>query len=206
MDLDQLKNNWNQHNDLLQKNLELNEKLLTEMKLNKAKGAIQKPYIAELSALILLTFGAILWATKIPSLAKSNIYLGMGIVVLLGLVGGALTAWTKIKAMKKIDFFKSDILSIQENLIHFKKTVKKMVYLEIILVASLLASFPAIFKVLKGKELFDLNNPLPIYIYLGIVIPIVAPLVIWLIPKLYYQQIKDADERLKEIKDFKEEN
>lgn len=37
-----------------------------------------------------------------------------------------------------------------------------MVYFEIGLVASLLASFPAIFKVLKGKDLFDLNTPLAV--------------------------------------------
>lgn len=206
MDLDKLKNNWNQHNELLQKNLQVNEKLLTEMKLDKAKGAIQKPYIAELSALIFLSTASFLWAQQIPSLAYNQIYFVMGILVFLGLVGGALTAWTKIKAMKKIDFINCDILSIQENLIHFKKTVKKMVYFEIGLVASLLASFPVIFKVLKGKDLFDLNNPIPVYVYLGIVILLVAPIAIWLIPKLYYQKINDANERLKEIQNFKEEN
>lgn len=205
MELDQLKANWSQHNTLLEKNIALNEELLKNMQLDKAKSALQKPYVAEVLALFILSFTAILWATQIPSLAYNNLYLGMGILVLIVLISSAFIAWTKIKAAQKINFYKSDIITIQEGLVNFKTTVQKMVYFEVLLVTTLLMCLPAIFKVLKGKDLFELAHPTPVYIYLGITIFLITPLALWLIPKVYYKQIKNAEEMLKEIDEFKKE-
>ena len=205
MELDQLQANWNRHNTLLEKNIALNEELLKNMKLDKAKSEIQKLYVAEMAALVVLAFAAVLWVTQIPSIAQNSLYLTMAILVNFALIGGTLVAWTKIKSSKKIDFYRSDILTLQEGLALFKKTVQRMVYFEILLVTTLFVCSPVILKVLKRKDLFELENPTPAYIYLGIAFLIITPLALWLIPKQYYKQVENANQRLKEIEDFKKE-
>lgn len=201
MELSDFQKDWNQHNELLKANLELNEELLKSMKLEKAKKALSLPYTAEIAAITIASVAGIFIAIQLVGFKNNIMILFSGISFLSAIAAIILIAKSKISAIKRIDFYGKSIVQTQLDLSMLKQTVLNLKKYELLMASFILIGIPSLWKMVHGTDILTVN---PMYLTIrAILLVAIVPILSWIVyNRVYLSPIIDAKKQLKELEDF----
>jgi len=204
MELDELKQLWSQYDKKLNENLKFNEKLLKKMNLNKAKQELQRPFIYELIAIVII-FLTIVFVTGFSIRLIKEIQFsltGFG-SVLLGIIY-LIFSIMKANRFVKIDYYNSSIVKLQKDLLLLKTFILRLKKIEGIMLPFLIVLIlPILFKAIHNINIFE--NIVPFIIKVCIILGISYPVGFWINKNLYDRKLRDAEMFLKEINNFEKE-
>ncbi|MEL6252137.1 MAG: hypothetical protein AAFR87_09015 [Bacteroidota bacterium] len=115
MDLEKMENLWAQHNKKLEQNLKLNEAMLREAKLEKAKKELQAPYFSELISSILTAFFVIYLLLLSVSLIEEIKFSLPGIIAAACASMLIYFAIVRMRKMKQLDERGTSVLELQKH-------------------------------------------------------------------------------------------
>ena len=204
MELDELKALWLQYDKKLNKNLKFNEVLLRKINLNKAKQELQKPFTYELITVVVI-FITIVFVTafsirlihEIQFCLPGFVCLPLGITYLIFSI-------MKANRFTKIDYYNSNIVKLQKDLLLLKTFILRLRKIEGILLPFLIITIlPILFKAVHNINIYKTMGHFVIKVC--IILGISYPVGMWINRNLYDKKIKDAEILLKEIDNFEKE-
>lgn len=204
MELDELKTAWTQYNVNLEKNLKLNEEILREIKLGKAKSEMKTPINSELFNAITVFF---LLAFLIPTLHKyvigSTLFVA-DIIAILVLISSLIVSIINVKKFLNVKFYDTPVIELQKQVFKLRRYYK-LYYIYTLPLAFILffSLAPIAVDVVKNVNLLD---HLKFYLPTLIFALIVGILMSYLIYKYWYdKKFQNAENFLKEIEEFEKE-
>ena len=205
MELDDLKNNWAEYDKKLSTNLKLNEELLQKMNLNSSRREMQKLLIYEFASILMLI-------TLILYVLPNSLYyinqLRYSIPGFIG-IGVALIYFAfsiiRIKYLLNIDYYGSAVVKVQKRILSLKrKTLGFRKYELILMPLLLLPILPILFKAVHNIDIYQ-NIKLIIF-EIVVILGLAYPLLFWVNRSLYDKKFKNAENLLKELEKFEDEN
>ncbi len=204
MELDELKIAWSKYDEKLNKNLILNERLLKNMNMEKAKKEMQNPLVIEILEIVVsFIVVAFLIASSIRLIEEIRFSLTGFIAAMFGLIH-LIFAIITVNRFLKIDYYNSNIIKLQKEISQLKTLILRLRKVELTMVPIFFITlFPILFKTIKNKDVFE--NPLKYGIKIFIGLGICYSIILWANKHFYYNKIKHAEMFLEEIEDFEKE-
>jgi hypothetical protein len=203
MELDEMKNMWQQYDKVLQQNKMLNERIIDGMLKDKSKNAINKMLQWEwanlITAALLLVIFFAMWAKKGTGGILVSYFVTIGIMAFA--VG---YCWYKIQLLGSIDPGGQAVTEAGKKIEQFRLIMaKERLYSLIPLPGILLAVYAIITYWVTGSNVFDNISAYMFQIILASVATLVGALVIY--RKIYFDGIKQIKQNLEEIERFKQD-
>jgi hypothetical protein len=201
MELDEFKQLWSQYDRKLSENLNLNEKLLNKINLDKAKQELQKPFIYEIISIVVIFLTIVFVSGFSIGLLKDLQFslTGLG-SVLVGIIY-LIFSICKANRFAKIEYYNSSIVKLQKDLLLLKTFIFRLRKIEIILLPFLIVLIlPVLYKAIYSINVFE--NLAPYLIKVCIILAISYPVGFWINKNLYDKKLKDAEFFLNEINNF----
>ncbi len=204
MELDELKIAWSKYDEKLNKSLILNERLLKNMNMEKARKEMKNPLVIEiLGIVVLFIIVAFLIASSIRLIEEIQFSLTGFIAAIFGLIYLIFTIIT-VNRFLKIDYYNSNIIKLQKEISQIKKFLLRLRKVELIMAPFFFITlFPILFKTIKNKDVFE--NPLKYGIEIIIGLGIGYSIILWVNKHFYDNKIKNTKIFLEEIEDFEKE-
>ncbi len=204
MELDEMKQLWQQHDKLLQQNKLLNEKLVTNMLQDKAKPAIGRMLGFEYTSVVVCALLLIFWSLQYYTLSMGTLLAVSYIVSLLFIVFGLAFGLYKINLLGKIDLAADSVSATAQKTTSFRRLISKERLYSFILSPLIIASVLVVIAQWVNHhnviDMLDLYLPRIIIAYALLFIGI---LIVY--KKVYFDSIKQINANLEEIKKFREE-
>lgn len=210
MELDQLKRSWEQYDQKLAENLNLNRELLRRSNLDRSRREMNTPLnwlwfnVLCVIPLVLLSLRWTLVYSRDPLL------LICGIVFTVFMLMSFLYGLKELALLRKIDYYRVPVVELQKQLLAFAtfyhKVKKFELYtLPIVLASGLIFIFKVFYKIGYLKiDMID-RHPKMVIIDLLVILPITYFLLIWIYRNLYEKKIKAARQFLAELEEFERE-
>ena len=204
MELVELKKVWLEYDQKLNKNLILNERLLKNMNLEKARQEMQKPLVLEiLNIIVSFILVAFLTASSIRVIEEVQFSLTGFIAAMFGLIY-LIFAIITVNRFLKIDYYNSNIIKLQKEISQLKTFILRLRKVELIMTPFFFITlFPILFKTIKNKDVFE--NPLKYGIEIVIGLGIGYSIILWVNKHFYDNKIKNTEMFLTEIENFEKE-
>ena len=133
MELVELKKVWLEYDQKLNKNLILNERLLKNMNLEKARQEMQKPLVLEiLNIIVSFILVAFLTASSIRVIEEVQFSLTGFIAAMFGLIY-LIFAIITVNRFLKIDYYNSNIIKLQKEISQLKTFILRLRKVELIM-------------------------------------------------------------------------
>ena len=204
MDLDDFKAQWEAYDKKLNKQLELNEKLLRNMNLDRSKTELQKLLNYEGINAILYLFLIIYTTYAIVSNWGEPLFYLPAILSTIIVFISMILAVKKYNQGSQIDYYNSPILTVQKEFTAFKATILRFRKIEFILIPFLvLFLIPILAKSIHGTNIYDFITDFTIRYF--VILICIAPLVLWTNRHLYDKKLKHSEQFLNDIQHFEQE-
>lgn len=202
MDIDSLKAAWQQHDQMLSANLQLNETLLRKANLKASRKELNKPLVVEILDVVCVILLIPLFGWLTFRLKADMVYLSAGLLLLLSLIVLLVVCLKTMAAFYKMDYFGSSVIQIQEQLARLRVRVLVKRKFELFFLPLLV--LPALLILLKVIQNIDVHDRPAFILVSGIIAMILSYVGVILGYKyLYEKKIKDVTHLLKEIRDYK---
>lgn len=204
MDMTNLKEVWRQYDNKLSKSIALNEMVLRKANLNTSRKEMAKPLKYELwstSFFLILIFLTIYWIIKYQD---NRPLLFCGIILLFALFYNTVLSFKKLKLFYSIDYYNTDILSLQTKILSVKKSVLKYRKAELILLPiTFITSMVLFTKQIHHMDVWIYKSSLLPLMTIGLIISFLGT---FLVNKFIYdKKIKKTEGLLQELKNYQTE-
>lgn len=201
MDLDDLKKEWVKHSQQLENNLNLNEKLLKTMRLDKSQQQLQSIYKYEVFGLLayalIIVFALVF---SVQNMAEMNFLLMGVLAAIFSLVYIGLGIY-KIRSYHQIDFSEDAIVNVQKSYNQFKVKLFKSRKWELIIMPFFV--FITLAAGLKMAYNHDVFSNLPdLFLRIAIIVVIGGPIIYWSYKYFYDDKLKIAEQALSKLDEF----
>lgn len=204
MELEELKQAWNQYDKKLEENLKFNEMLLKKMNLEKSKKELNVPYIYEIVGVIIISV-LIIYMFSIALQLKDEMkyFLPSIISIAIGIYALLMTI-KKIRLFSALNFFDDSVIQLQKKLLKIKTEIIKARKYEYSFIPFLIITLlPPLFKVIHN---IDIYSDIKLFILRIVIATVIgAPLAIWINRNLYDKKLNAAETYLREIEEFEKE-
>jgi len=205
MELEELKNTWEQYDKKISENLRTNKELLKKINLDRAKSTMDTPKKYEYFSLLT---NVVFFLYILSSTIKYSDNLGLllsGILTMIWLVVMISLTIGKLKNLTNIDFYSQSIIEIQRYLAAFSKRYLNYKKIELFTMPIfVIVVAPILGKALKGFNLFTIPLQYAIAVGLGLIIG--YPVVLWIYKHWYENKLKNANDFLNELLDYEKDN
>ncbi len=204
MELNDLKNSWENYDRKLKQNLRVDEEKLRVANLDKSKDEMEYPYISELVELIggfLVTSFIIVLSLRVSD--KPEYSLPALLTIIIGIIYMGFS-FQKFKLLKRVNYFSSPIVKLQHELAFIKMRILKFRKIEMLLFPLYILPLTP----LTSKALFgiDIYSNIPLFAVKAITTLGIAYFIIFLIHKhLYDKRFKKVEGFIKRLKEFEKE-
>jgi hypothetical protein len=204
MELEDLKNVWEQYDKKLVGNLKLNEELLKKMNLDKSKHEISGRLKYEVFSLIGNVLFSLYLAVSTFKYSSDIMLLIPGIISFGLLVLVLIFCATRIKSLLEIDFYNSTVVTLQKALNSFQLRYFKINKYELYLFpVFLITIIPIMAKALINLDVYSHLNKFILYVVIGFVFYYSAA--IWIYKDWYEKKMKYTSKFLNELNKFENE-
>jgi len=201
MELDDFKKEWNQYDEKLDKALKVNEKLLQELNLDRAKSELTQPFYYAL-------FGAgisfVIVIFSLIVLIQNQYEFKYLLPTILAGLFAAVTAGMAILILKRfmqIDYYNNSVLQLQKSLAKLKSIIYKYRKVEMLLAICIACCVsPILFKMIHNVDLYTNFVSESWRFVLGFLIAI--PLCFLINKHLYDKKIENAENFFAELERF----
>lgn len=204
MDLDKMKEMWQQHDKVLQKNAVLNEQLVNYILRDRSKNAIRRLINLEYIGIIVCGAVLLLFAIHLFDWQLNTALTICYILSLAFIVFAVLLCFYKIQHLNSIDLNSDAVTETARKINQYRLIIsmEKTVSL-IIAPVFMLTMFAVMMFWIHGVDIFeDISQFLP-YLIIGLIAAIAGMLLLY--RRLYSQSIKEIMDNLKEIEQFRAE-
>lgn len=204
MELDELKNTWQQYDQKLEENLKLNEQLFRSLKLDHSRKAMFRPLLTDIFNVLILFIMLLIATTHLRELFPDLILRISILGFLLYCIICITLSIKRIIALTNIDYYNSTVVELQKKISDFKKMYQKFKIIEMVCIP-LLFGLP--FLVLKIQYQEDIHSIPLIVLAIGLILGLGLGCLLyqWLYKHLYDKQIKATNHFLKELEEFEKE-
>lgn len=204
MELDELKNTWQQYDQKLEENLKLNEQLFRSLKLDHSQKAMFRPLLTDIFNVLILFIMLLIATTHLRELFPDLILRISILGFLLYCIICITLSIKRIIALTNIDYYNSTVVELQKKISDFKKMYQKFKIIEMVCIP-LLFGLP--FLVLKIQYQEDIHSIPLIVLAIGLILGLGLGCLLyqWLYKHLYDKQIKATNHFLKELEEFEKE-
>lgn len=205
MELNELKDLWQEYDKRLTENLCFNEKLLRILNLDKSKREMDKPFKTEIWSIItnplmiiLISWWTLKYGRDIKFLIPYFIALSSCIIFLIFNI-------RRLVLLSKINYYDTPIIKLQKALVKFECIYQKLKKIELWL---LMPIFAITFTPIYCKAVLDIDvftNPTFFGIVILISIPISYLLATWMYKVFYEKPLANTNLFLHELNKFEQE-
>ena len=203
MELENLKNKWEQFDAKLTENLKFNEKLLKRLNYRNSKNEMQKLLVAEqlnIAGLFIAFIFFTAYSTRLINELQYSIPGFFGSLLLLVYIGFSVI---KVSRLSTVNYFDSSILDLQSKLAKIKILILRLRRIEYLLIPLLMLSLlPITFISIADTDIYAHIDKLWLQILLIFGFAITFVFVILINKNLYDRKMKNAENFLKEIAHF----
>jgi len=199
MELDELKNLWNEENKKLEDRIKLNEKLIKKMNMEKTVGEFDKllkfSILGRNLALVYFAISLVMAGKMIKEIEYS----------IPAILGGLAMLWSFISHLpiKKPDYEKSSILDLQKSICQFRiHTASNAKYDIAIVVFWILTLSPLYVKNVYKIAIYNNTTYLLVFCLVAILFIVVTIVLSRKVYKKYEQKLKQSEAYLEEIMEF----
>lgn len=205
MDLEEMKAMWQQQDKLLQENKMLNEKLVTHLLQNKSGNAVSRMLNAEYFGAALCGVLTIFLLLR-PGVVTVSILLAISYILSLAFIVASLVlSFYKIKMLRAIDFTRNNVATTAEQVNKFRLFLNKERIIGVALMPILIVAFMAVLTFyMEGQDMYE-HFTYGIW-RLAIAFPLAIAGALILYRTLYFNNIKEINANLEEVKHFKNEH
>ncbi len=205
MDLEEMKAMWQQQDKLLQENKMLNEKLVTHLLQNKSGNAVTRMLNAEYFGAALCGILTLFLVLR-PGVVTVSVLLAISYILSLAFIVASLVlSFYKIKMLRAIDFTRNSVATTAEQVNKFRLFINKERVAGLLMMPVLLITFMAVVTYyVDGQDMYQH------FTYglwrLAIACPLAIAGALILYRTLYFNNIKEINANLEEVKHFKNEH
>ena len=205
MEAEDLKNSWAAYDKKLKYHLKLNEEILFKLNQEKSKREMQGTTVLELISVVIYGIAVMLMIAIAIKYSGELKYLISGAITTLLCLAALIYSIQKLKLLTNIDYYNTDVLSLQKKLSLFNRKYLQYKKGEILLFPLLaVAAMPILFKAIHN---YDIMNDLTRYIItLMGALGIGYPILFWIYKNWYEKKIKNTNHFLKELEKFEKED
>src|SRR5574344_70227 len=200
MEIDDLKRQWQSHEQNLDENLKLNREILKQVHFSRINSVFKYMGVAELFNLVVLLLIVIVYVPYTISYSEEAVYLWTGIAtILMSLVYFVLSTIEWIGYLK-ITSSNENVLKKQKAIITQERRVARFFIIELVLALLItVAALPILFKLCNYDEWI---NRLPYYYISFAVLAAVGVTICCVLYRYYVKKFKNAEEELKSIEQY----
>lgn len=202
MELNEIKNMWQQLDKTMQQQKLLNENIirqLTQQRSGRSFNVIERTeYTGLVTGILLLLIFSLLG----PKIDKDPGILICYIITLITGVATLLFSWYKLSLLSKIDIVRQTVSEVAERTERFRLLVAREKLILLALAPVMIGTFfVVVVNIIHGKNVFDNPGPYMPRIIAGIISYIILATIFY--NRLYFKNIKTITNNLEEIKKFR---
>lgn len=203
MELENLKNKWEQFDAKLTENLKINEKLLKRLNYSNSKNEMQKLLLTEQLNIAGLFIAFIFFTAYSTRLLNELQYSVPGLFGSLLLLVSITFSVMKVSKLLRLNYFDSSILDLQSKLAKIKVLVLRLRRIEYLMIPLVMFSLlPITFISVADTDIYEHIDKLWLQILLIFGFTITFILVILINKNMYDRKMQNAEDFLKEIAHF----
>jgi len=204
MDLDKMKEMWQQHDKMLQKNTALNEHLVNYILKDKSKNVIRRLINLEYIGIVVCGLVLLLFAVHFADRNMNALLKGCYVLSLVFILAAMLLCIYKIRHLNNIDLNAGAITETAKKINQYRLIISIEKTTSLILAPIFISALFAVMMFwVNGIDIFeDITFFLP-QLVTGLIAATVAMLLLY--RRLYSQNIKEITDNLTEIERFKTE-
>lgn len=204
MELDNLKNSWEQFDTKLTENLVLNERMLKRLNFGNSKNEMQKLLATEQLNIVGVFLAFVFFTAYSLRLINDVHYSIPGLIGATLLLANLSFSFVKVKNLLKVNYYDSSIVGLQRDLSKIKVLILRYRRIEYLLMPVLMLSLlPITFISLADTNIYEHLDKLWLQTLLLLGFTSTFILVILVNKHHYDRKIKNAEDFLKEIAQFK---
>ncbi|MBN9484635.1 MAG: hypothetical protein BGO70_04385 [Bacteroidetes bacterium 43-93] len=204
MDLDKMKEMWQQHDKMLQKNTALNEHLVNYILNDKSKNVIRRLINLEYIGIVVCGLVLLLFAVHVADRDMNALLTGCYVLSLVFILAAMVLCIFKIRHLNNIDLNAGSITETAKKINQYRLIISIEKTTSLILAPIFISALFAVMMFwVHGIDIFeDITFFLP-QLVTGLIAATIAMLLLY--RRLYSQNIKEITDNLKEIERFKTE-
>lgn len=202
MELDEMKNLWQQYDKALQQNKILNEQLVQMMLKDKSKNTIRNILNFEYTGLIVCSILILVFALQFTTIFGNTLMMAAYFISLLFIIASLVLFYYKHKMLTSLNFSSSKVSDTARTLERFRLLVSKERLWTFICSPVIIAALLIVFtKWVRNIDIMDMPDVFLPRIIIGSVALLISLAVLYRL--LYFNNIKAIKQNLEEIEQFR---
>lgn len=198
MEIDELKELWNNYNRKIEASLNVNKELLLKLNLEGAKKEMRVTKNYEASGILISVFALLIIFKWTIQFSSDTRYLVAGIIACLSVVLMLALSIKKYQLLTKLEFLKSSVEALPQQIAEFENKYLRFKKIEMInFPFYVIAAFPVAAKGFNKMDLFENPKWFLFIVVLGLILG--YAMMLWIYKGAYEKRLKNSRRLLAEL-------